>query len=117
HITSAPPTVEARIVDGDRLWLRLPSGVIHEHRLYASHGRWRVPAGRAGIVSGTLERLPRPAVWPWIVLAAALAAAGAAAFRWRRASIALPVLAAAASVTAYAAHTSSSALLVLIPVA
>ena len=68
RITHVPPRVEARIVDGNRLWLRLPNGQVHEHQLDAAGGRWRVPAGRIGIVSGTLERLRRPAVWPWIVL-------------------------------------------------
>jgi hypothetical protein len=117
RITSVSPGVEARIVDGDRLWLKLPSGRIHEHRLYALHGRWRVPAGDAGIVSGTLVRLPRPAVWPWIVLGIMLAAACAAAFRWRALAIVFPVLAAVAAVTAYAAHTGSTVLLVLLPLA
>lgn len=115
ELTSVPRGVEARIVDGDRLWLRLPSGQIHEHRLYAVHGRWRVPAGDVGIVSGTLTPVPRPAVWPWIVLGVLLAAAGLAAFRWKRAAIVFPVLTAVASVTAYAAHTGSTALLVLLP--
>jgi hypothetical protein len=113
QITSVPPGVEARIVDGNRLWLRLPNGQVHEHRLYASDGRWRVPAGRVGIVSGTLERLPRPAVWPWIAVGALVLAAAAAALRWRRLAVAFPVLAAVAAVTAYAGHTGSLALLVL----
>ena len=114
-ITSVPPGVEARIVDGDRLRLRLPNGQVHEHRLYASHGRWRIPAGTVGIVSGTLVRLPRPAVWPWIALGALLGIAGVAAFRWRRIAIVFPVVAAVAAVTAYTAHTGSTALAILIP--
>ncbi len=117
QITHIPAGIEARIVDGDRLWLRLPSGKIHEHRLYAFRGRWRVPADDAGIVSGTLARVPRPAVWPWIVLGVLLAAAGLAAFRWKRAAIVFPVLTAVASITAYAAHTGSTAILVLLPLA
>jgi hypothetical protein len=114
-ITSTPPSVEARIVDGDRLWLKLPNGQIHEHRLYALNGRWRVPADAAGIVSGTLVRLPRPAVWPWIALAVGLAAAALAAFRWKKLAIVFPLVTVVASVTAYTAHTPSTALLVLIP--
>jgi hypothetical protein len=117
HITHVPPGVEARIVAGNRLWLRLPNGRVHEHRLYASGGRWRVPANAVGIVSGTLVRLPRPAVWPWIVLGLLLAAVAAAAFRWRRLAIAFPALAAVTAVTAYTAHTGSAALLVLLPIA
>ena len=114
-ITSAPPTVEAKIVAGDRLWMKLPNGQVHEHRLYALNGRWRVPAGTVGIVSGTLVKLPRPAVWPWIVLAALLAVAGSLAFRWKEIDVLLPALAAVASVTAYTAHTPSTALKILIP--
>jgi hypothetical protein len=117
RITSVPPGVEARIVVGNRLWLRLPNGQVHEHRLYASGGRWRVPAGRVGIVSGTLERLPRPAVWPWVLLGVVLAAAAVAAFRWKRVAVVFPGLAAVAAVTAYAAHTGSTAVLVLLPLA
>jgi hypothetical protein len=115
-ITSAPRTVEARIVAGDKLWLKLPNGQIHEHRLYALHERWRIPAGRFGIVSGTLVRLPRPPIWPWIVVAVLLVAAAAAAFRRRRVAVVFPVLAALAAVTAYAAHTGSAVMLVLLPI-
>ena len=114
-ITSAPPTVEAKIVAGDRLWLKLPNGQVHEHRLYALNGRWRVPADAVGIVSGTLVSLPRPAVWPWIVLAALLTIGGSLAFRWKEIDVLLPALAAVASVTAYTAHTPSTALKILIP--
>ena len=114
RITHVPPGVEARIVAGTRLWLKLPSGRIHEHRLYPLNGRWRVPADAVGIVSGTLVRLSRPAVWPWIVLAVVLAAAARAAFRWQRLAIAFPVLTVIAAVTAYAAYTPSTVLLVLI---
>jgi hypothetical protein len=117
EITHVPPGVEARIVDGNRLWLRLPNGQVHEHRLYAVGGRWRVPAYRVGIVSGTLVRLSRPAFWPWVVLGLVLAAAAAAAFRWKRVAIAFPVLTLVASVTAYAGHTGSLALLVVLPIA
>jgi hypothetical protein len=116
EITHVPRGVEARIVEGDRLWLRLPDGQVHEHRLYAAGGRWRVPAGSAGIVSGTLVRLPRPAFWPWIVLGILLGLAGAAAFKWRRGAIVFPVLAAVAAVTAYSAHTGSPLLLILLPI-
>ena len=42
-ITHAPPGVEAKIVGSDRLWLKLRNGRMHEHRLYALGGRWRVP--------------------------------------------------------------------------
>jgi hypothetical protein len=116
HITSVPPGVEARIVEGNRLWLRLPDGQVHLHRLYALNGKWRVPADRVGIVSGTLERLPRPAVWPWVVLGVLIAAAGLAAFRWRKVAIAFPVLVVLAAVPAFAGHTGSLALLVLVSV-
>jgi hypothetical protein len=116
-ITYIPPGIEAHIVVGDRLWLKLPSGQIHEHRLYALNGRWRVPADAVGIVSGTLVRLPRPAVWPWIALAVALAGIAVAAFRWRRLAIVFSVLTVIASVTAYAAHTPSTAILILLPIA
>ena len=85
-ITHAPPGVEAKIVAGDRLWLKLPNGQIHEHRLYALDGRWRVPAGAIGIVSGTLVKLPRPAVWPWIALGVLLATAAAARIQMAQAS-------------------------------
>jgi hypothetical protein len=116
-ITSAPPGVEATIVAGDRLHLKLPNGQVHEHRLYALGNRWRVPAGAIGIVSGTLVKLPRAAVWPWIALGALLAIAAAAAFKSRLLAIAFPLVTVAAAVTAYAAHTTSSVLLVLIPLA
>jgi hypothetical protein len=116
-ITTAPLGVEATIVAGDRLRLKLPNGQVHEHRLYALDGRWRVPAGASGIVSGTLVTLQRPAVWPWIALGVLLAIAAAAAFRWRPLAIAFPLATVAAAVTAYAAHTTSGVLLVLIPLA
>ena len=114
-ITRVPSGVEAKIVAGDRLRLKLPNGQVHEHRLYALNERWRVPAGTAGIVSGTLVKLPRPAWWPWIVLAALLAVAGSLGFRWKEIDVLLPALAAVASVTAYTAHTPSTALKILIP--
>ena len=114
QITRVPPGVDARIVDGNRLWLRLPNGRVHIHRLYALDGKWRIPAGRAGIVSGTLQRLPRPALWPWIVLGVLLAAAAVAAFRWRAVAIAFPVLTVLAAVSAFAGHTGSLALLILV---
>ena len=74
-----------------------------------------MPADAVGIVSGTLVSLPRPAVWPWIVLAALLAVAGSLAFRWKEIDVLLPALTAVASVTAYTAHTPSTALKILIP--
>lgn len=60
-------------------------------------------------------KLPRPAWWPWLVLAALLGVAGSLAFRWKEIDILLPALAAVASVTAYTAHTPSTALKILIP--
>ena len=116
-ISSAPPGVETRIVAGDRLWLKVPNGQVHEHRLAALDGRWRVPAGTVGIVSGTLVKLPRPAIWPWIALGVLLAIAAAAAFRWRGLAVVFPLVTVVAAVTAYAAHTPSTVLLVLIPLA
>lgn len=115
-ITHVPPGVDARIVDGDRLRLRLPNGQLHEHRLYALNGRWRVPADAVGIVAGTLVRVPRPSVWPWVALGVALAGAAVAAFRWRSIAVVFPVATAVAAVTAYAAHTGATAILVLLPI-
>jgi hypothetical protein len=52
------------------------SAVWHDVRTSSSH--WRVPIlvdGRRVVVEGITTRLPRPALWPWIVLLAVIAAA------------------------------------------
>ena len=77
----------------------LPSG--------ASRGVWRVPLlvdGRPGRIRGALVRFPRPALWPWLVLAVGIFAVGAVAARRRvsTAAIGSGVLAAVAFVASAA---------------
>jgi hypothetical protein len=50
------------------------------HDVRTSRPHWRVPIavdGRHGAIAGETRKLPRPALWPWLVLLAAIAAAAA----------------------------------------
>jgi hypothetical protein len=62
----------------------LPHGVMH--------GAWRIPLladGRRTHLEGTIERVPAPSAWPWLVVGAAFA--GALALALRRKSLIRPV--------------------------
>jgi hypothetical protein len=104
------------------VWLLRPgrgSVVWHDTRVSApagrSRGTWAVPVvvdGRRTRISGEIVRLPRPALWPWIVLLVLVAVAAAAAGRRLRAATiafgAAAGIAAVATAAAFAADTYAS---------
>ena len=104
------------------VWLLRPgrrSVVWHDTRVSPpagrSRGTWAVPVvvdGRRTSISGEIVRLPRPALWPWIVLLVLVAVAAAAAGRrLRTATIAFGAAAGIAAVVtaaAFAADTYAS---------
>jgi hypothetical protein len=89
-----------------------PRAVWHDARLRGlpagvMHGRWTVPLlvdGNRASIGGELVRAPKPAIWPWLVLAGLTAAAVAYVLRrhdrslLRAAATALGLVAAAATV-------------------
>ncbi len=77
------------------------------HDVRTSRRQWRVPIavdGRRGAIAGETQRLPRPALWPWLVLLAAIAAAGAAVRR----STALGLLSSSAAIVVAAGFALSA---------
>jgi len=89
---AASPTAQAeRIVPAGSGWLRVARGRTyswHEHRLtpHGPSGGVAIPVelrGRRADIVVSFVRVPRPAVWPWLAGAAALAVAVALAARYR----------------------------------
>jgi hypothetical protein len=64
------------------------SVVWHDARVRGTRpGRWAIPLvvdGRRTVLGGTIERAPRPAVWPWLALGVPFVAASALLLRRRR---------------------------------
>jgi hypothetical protein len=78
------------------------------HDVRTSRREWRVPIavdGHRETIVGETQRLPRPALWPWIVLLAAIAAAGAVVVRR---STPLGLLSSAAAIVVAAAFALST---------
>jgi hypothetical protein len=82
-VNASSPTAQSdKLVRGGSGWLRVRSGrsfTWHEHRLAPAGdaGQFRIPIelnGRPSAIVGMFVRVPRPALWPWLVLAAALVA-------------------------------------------
>jgi hypothetical protein len=105
------------------VWLLRPgrrSVVWHDTRVQSipaggTRARWAVPVvvdGRHTSISGEIVRLPRPTLWPWIVLLVVVAVAAVAARRrLRSATIAFGAAAGVAAVVtaaAFAADTYAS---------
>lgn len=86
HASSSRPVWQLRS--------RRPSVIWHDARVRGlphgvMHGTWRIPLlvdGRRTRLEGTIERVPAPAGWPWLVVGGAFALAAAFAL-WRRALI------------------------------
>ena len=77
------------------------------HDVRTSRRQWRIPiavSGRRETLVGETQKLPRPALWPWIVLLAAIAALGTAVRR----STALGLLSSAAAIVVAAAFALSA---------
>ena len=77
------------------------------HDVRTSQPRWRIPIavdGRREAITGETQKLPRPALWPWLVLLAAIAATGAVARR----STALGLLSSTAAIVVAAAFALSA---------
>jgi len=77
------------------------------HDVRTSRGQWSVPIavnGRRETIVGETQKLPRPALWPWIVLLAAIAALGAVV----RSSTQLGLLSSAAAIVVAAAFALSA---------
>jgi hypothetical protein len=105
------------------VWLLQPgrrSVVWHDARVQSlpagqTHGTWAVPVvvdGRHSRISGEIERLPRPALWPWLGLLVLVAVvAVVASRRLRTATVAFGAAAGIASVVtavAFAVDTYAS---------
>jgi hypothetical protein len=94
---SSPTAQSDRLVAAGSGWVRVAGGrsfAWHEHRLTPSgtRGTFAIPVqvgGRRGVIAGSFVRVPRPALWPWLLGGAALAAAVWAASARRR--LRLPV--------------------------
>jgi hypothetical protein len=89
---AASPTAQAdRLVKQGVGWVRIAPGrsfAWHEHRLApaGARGAFSIPVfvdGRPAAISGSFVRVPRPAVWPWLAGAAAVAAGVLAGARRR----------------------------------
>jgi len=77
------------------------------HDVRTSRSHWRVPIavdGRRESIAGVTTRLPRPAMWPWLVLLAAIVAAAAAVRR----PVALGVISSAAAMVVAAGFAFSA---------
>jgi hypothetical protein len=124
----SPTALANSLVQSSRAgWLRVgggPSFAWHDHRLAPrlpsglSRARWSIPLlvnGRRVSLSGELVRTAKPALWPWVVLGAALVAAGVAVARVRRLELsvaggtAIAALAGAAGLTSLAGFSLAAA--------
>ena len=77
------------------------------HDVRTSRPQWRVPIavdGRRGTIAGETQKLPRPALWPWLALLAAVGAAAAVV----RSSTALGLLSSAAAIVVAAGFALSA---------
>ena len=84
----------------------------HDHRLAPSgaHGRFAIPVqvdGRPGVIAGTFVRVPRPAIWPWLVGAGVFAVAVASLAR--RAPLRVPLVVVLGAAAGAAALTATIA--------
>src|SRR5262249_40599441 len=78
-------------------------------------GRGRGPAGAVGAAPGPCGGARRPGGGLGFLRGVVPAAAEIAARRWKKMSIVVPAVTTVAAVTAYAAHTGATAILVLLP--
>ncbi len=124
NASSPTATADRVVATGKTGWVRVGGGdsiAWHDHRLApppASRvgpvGRFAIPVdvnGRRETIAGTFFRVSRPALWPWLAGAAALAAGIAVVVRRRRLRPVLTIglgltagLAALAEVTTFAAR-------------
>jgi hypothetical protein len=96
NASSPTATADGLVSQGRSGWVQVGNGrsyVWHDHRLAPPPatkpgpvGRFAVPVvvdGRAASIGGTFTRVARPALWPWLAGAIALAAAIWALARWK----------------------------------
>jgi len=89
---SSPTAQSDRLVAEGSGWVQVAGGrsyTWHDHRLTPGgrRGTFAIPVrvdGRPGVIAGSFVRVPRPALWPWLAGAAALAGAVWAAAARRR---------------------------------
>jgi hypothetical protein len=126
NASSPTATADGVVSTGRSGWVRVGEGrslAWHDHRLTpppvtkpGPAGRFAIPVvvdGRAATIGGTFLRVPRPALWPWLAVAAGLGAVIVAVARrkpWRGAlTIGLGVAAGLAALTAVTTFALRSA--------
>jgi len=125
---SPTATADGVVSAGESGWVQVGDGrtvAWHDHRLTpppvskpGPAGRFAIPVevdGRAATVGGTFVRVARPALWPWLLAAAAIVAAvvGAVRTTTRRAALTIGLgvgagLAALIAVTTFAVRSAPS---------